>query len=101
MKWRSILVLAAVFLLVFGCTACQYSPQKDVVVSKNDGTFDANIAISSNEHHEPDSVMEFEYTDEFLSTDGDVEFQINIDTSIPNADMPIVEVSPHFVTGNK
>lgn len=98
MKWRSILALTAVFPLIFCCIACQYSPQKDVITSKNDGTFDANIAISSNERHEPDSVMEFEYTDEFLSTDGYVEFQINIDTSIPNTDMPIVEVSPHFVT---
>lgn len=98
MKWRSTLALTAVFPLVFCCIACQYSPQKDVITSKNDGTFNANIAISSNERHEPDSVMKFEYTDEFLSTDRYVEFQINIDTSIPNTDMPIVEVSPHFVT---
>ena len=101
MKWRNALVLPVVFSLAYCCTACQYSPQMDVITSKNDGTFDANSAISSNEHHEPDSVMQFDYADEFLSTDGSVEFQIDIDTSISNADMPIVEVSPHFVTGTE
>ncbi|MDO5401050.1 MAG: DUF6034 family protein [Eubacteriales bacterium] len=99
MKWRSVLFLTAVFSLALCCTACQYSPQKDVITSKNDGTFDANSAISSNEHHESDSVMQFDYSNEFLSTDGNVEFQVNIDTCISNADMPIAEVSPHFLTG--
>lgn len=98
MKWSSVLFLSAVFFVGCCCNACQYSPRTDVITSKNDGSFDVNSAITSNEHHEADSTLQFDYVDEFLSTDGNVEFRVNICTTISNADMPIVEVSPHYLS---
>lgn len=91
-------------VIIFAMTAlplcaCQASPEKSPVVSKNDGSFDANAAVSASESREPDATRPVSYSDTFTSTDGSVEFTLNIDTNITDAAMPVVEVAPHSLTG--
>lgn len=84
---------------MFALSACAANPARNPVISKNDGTFDANIAISDVEHHDKNATQAAKYTDIFFSTDGSVEFRFEIDKTVTAGDMPVVEVVPHFLTG--
>ena len=95
-KLRMLFLAACIFTILCGC---QFSPEERVVTSKNDGSFDANAAISASEHHDPKATQPIVYQDSFFSTDGTVEFRFNIDETVTDADMPIIKVTPHMLTG--
>ena len=97
-KKEKALFLLAVIFTTFLLNACQKNPDTAAVVSKNDGSFDANAAISASEHHDPDTTVPIAYTRDFTSTNGSVEFRIRLDEIVTGADMPIVEVQPHYIT---
>lgn len=77
------------------------SPQTASIISKNDGSFDAKVAVSAIDHNEPDATQTVLSTDTFLSTDGSVEFTVCLDNVVTAADMPILEVVPHFITSEE
>ena len=79
-------------------TGCQQNPDSAVVISKNDGRFDANAVISASESNEPDATQEVHNVDSFFSTDESVEFNIQIDNTLTKANMPVLEVVPHYIT---
>lgn len=85
----------AVMLLL---SACQKSPEKSVITSKNDGAFDTNAIVSAEETHAQDATQAVQHNDSFLSTDQSVEIAINLDAIVTGADMPVVEVEPHYLT---
>lgn len=96
-KVESILLMAA-FLIALLC-GCRASPEKESVTSKNDGSFDANSAISATEHHSIDATKNITYKDSFSSADGTVEFLFDFNETVTDADMPIVKVLPHMLKG--
>lgn len=65
---------------------------------QNDGQFNANAIISASESNEPDATQEVYKTDSFFSTDGSVEFNIQLDSLLTKANMPVLEVVPHYIT---
>ena len=79
-------------------TACATNPTQQVVTSKNDGSFDVNVVQSASEDKDPDAVQDIKYYDVFCSTDGTVEFQLRIDQQLSDCNMPVVEVTPHYLT---
>ena len=79
-------------------SACQNSPEKSAVISKNDGSFDANVVQTAEESRALDETKSISFSDTFLSTDGSVTFQIAIQNFVKNPSMPVVEVTPHFLT---
>ena len=99
------------FVLAF-LTACQKSPESGVVVSKNDGSFDVSVIESATEATKPtqndtaseEVVLETEpspsyyFEQDFSSSDGSVTFQMRLDVETRSSSMPVVEVSPHFLT---
>lgn len=99
------------FVLAF-LTACQKSPESGVVVSKNDGSFDVSVIQSATEATKPtqndtaseEVVLETEpspsyyFEQDFSSSDGSVTFQMRLDVETRSSSMPVVEVSPHFLT---
>lgn len=85
-------------LLTILLSACQASPEKEAVTSRNDGSFDTNVVQSAEESHTPDQTEALSVSDTFLSTDGSVTFQIAIQDFVKNPSMPVVEVTPHFLT---
>lgn len=91
----------AILILVCGLillSACQQSPEENVVISKNDGTFNANAAVSASETHALDATQTVEAVHSFTSSDGSVNFSIELHETLTDADMPVVEVSPHYLT---
>lgn len=109
-KWVSI----GSFILCFAIlAACAANPAQEVVISKNDCSFDIKVIQSATEsptQHDtqaetatdPSSeTLDYStilYEDTFSSTDGTVEFTIMIDEGIPNKAMPVIEVSPHYLS---
>ncbi|MCD7858685.1 MAG: DUF6034 family protein [Firmicutes bacterium] len=95
MKAKAVLCLFLTALL--GLSACQATPEK-VVVSKNNGEFEANVTVSAGGTHEPDAMQDIIYNETFSSTDGSVEFQFAIEETVTAANMPVLLVEPHFLT---
>ncbi len=103
----SIIALSVSFL-----SACAANPTQSVVTSKNDGSFDIGILQSAATSEniadaalvpETDAMEEtktslFQWQSQFSSTDGTVEFKMNINEEISKGAMPVVEVAPHFWT---
>ena len=75
--------------------ACQKSPDNAIIASKNDGAFDANMAMFDTEDHLPDATEALVHKETFFSTDKTVTFNLDIDTVMTDANMPIIEVIPH------
>lgn len=98
-KWASVVSLVLCLTIL---TACAANPEQAVVISKNDGSFDANVALSATkptEGQETPTGQRVQYTDSYTSTDGSVEFTWNIDTEVSNTPMPVAEVEPYYLTG--
>lgn len=95
-KLRILILEICIFTALSGC---QGSPEKGSVTSKNDGSFDANAAISASKHHDPGDTQPVVCHDSFLSTDRTVEFRFDFEEMVTDADMPIIKVTPHMLTG--
>lgn len=96
MKKRQALLYVSI--IAFLLSACQDSPKKSVVTSRNDGSFDTNVVQSAEESHAPDATESLTVFDTFVSTDGSVTFQVEVQNSINTPDMPVIEVVPHTLT---
>ena len=96
LEWLLLLEIMAVLLC-----GCQANPRQDVVVSKNDGIFEDRIHnVATNVDPEKYNHIEnVQYSEEFHSTDGSVNFFLHVDQLINQTVLPVVEVSPHFFTG--
>lgn len=94
--------LLVFLLLIFSClllSGCQKNPQDSVVISKNDGHFDTNAIISATTSNPPNATQEINQSKTFFSTDGTVEFKLDLSDTLTAANMPILEVVPHYLTG--
>lgn len=96
MKNRYFCVILVALCLLF--SGCQQAPSSNVVISKNDGAFDTNVVQSASENSNTEGTQNIEYSDVFFSTDGTVEFRMEIDDEIRNGGMPVVEVIPHYLS---
>ena len=111
---RQIIRVTVLFTAMLLLCGCQQSPDKGFVVSKNDGSFDISVVQSATRPQgfsEVDSntsftstseaipTKKYTYNENFSSTDGTVEFSIDLEMYISNEPMPVVEVVPHYLTG--
>lgn len=85
------------FIVFLSFTLCACQSQK--------GANKANVGIFDISRIEPAPLNESQQekhhviiSDSFNSTDGSVEFVLNISKDIPNANVPVVQVRPHFLT---
>lgn len=98
---KSFLVLIALMLSCLPLLGCQESPDNSIIISKNDGHFNADALISATESNEPNATQELNQSDSFFSTDTTVEFHINLSETLPAMDMPVLEIVPHYITGDE
>ena len=96
MKKRMCSILAAV-MCVSAMTGCAANPDRGAVTSKNDGVFEQNMTVAATAPLDE----QLQYTDTFTSTDGTVEYSINLQQQLTSDPLPIVEVVPHFFTGEE
>ena len=98
MHGKTAILFCTISAIMTLMSACQNSPEKDVIISKNDGSFDANAIVSAEETHAPDATQAIQHTEGFFSTDQSVEIIMDLDSTVTGADMPVVEVEPHYLT---
>lgn len=96
-QWVSIVSSIVCFTIL---TACASNPEQEVVISKNDGSLDANVVQSATQPADQVeiSTQNISFTDSFTSTDESVEFTFSINQTISNEAMPVVEVVSHYLT---
>lgn len=93
---RKVYILLATALICSLLCACQTSPPDPVINRKNDGSFYSKLDETQSD--EIDEQQGVQFFDEFNSTDGSIEFKINIDDSLYTSAMPVVEVTPHILS---
>lgn len=92
---KSLHIVGIVLISVL-LTACQSTPDRQSVVSKNDGAFDAALEMTRGADEALNGQMQL--TEDFTSTDGSVKFHMTIAESLSTEEMPVVEVVPHKIT---
>lgn len=95
---RKTYLLLCLLVFTLSLSACNPSPPKEVVTSRNDGSFDSKVIQPAEESHAPDATEALAFSDTFVSTDGSVTFQIEVRNTISTPNMPVVEVTPHTIT---
>lgn len=98
MNKKAIRLLCIATVAILTLSGCQENPEESVVISKNDGHFDANVVVSATESNAPDATQELKQSDFFSSTDDTVKFCIDLSDTVTAANMPVLEVVPHYIT---
>ncbi len=113
---------AATLFLTVVLSACAPNPTQEIVINKNDGSFDIGVlqtdpgkagdATNALDETAATDVTDttvpteaavykaIQHMEPFTSTDKSVEFAFNIDQSIIDQTYPVVEVCPHMFTGD-
>ena len=94
---RCLCGILALGLCVSAMTGCAANPDKGVVTSKNDGVFEQNMTVAATAPLD----AHIQHTETFTSTDGTAEYTIKLDQELTSDPLPIVEVVPHFFTGEE
>lgn len=98
MKQRHYCIVLTIFAVLLFFVGCQPAPKENVVISKNDGAFDVSAVQSETRTHGDGETFDISYSNVFYSTDGSVNYYIDIDQTQSSYDMPIVKVSPYYLT---
>lgn len=89
--------ILAVTMCISVMTGCAANPNQGSVISKNDGVFEQNMTTPATAPLDE----EVKYTDTFTSHDGTVEYTMDLQQKLTSDPLPIVEVVPHFFTGEE
>lgn len=89
--------IAALALCAATLTGCAANPGRGSVTGKNDGVFEQNMTVAATAPLD----AELRYTDTFSSHDGTVEYTFDLQQQLTSDPLPIVEVVPHFFTGEE
>lgn len=89
-------MLAAV-MWVSALTGCAASPDKAALTSKNDGVFQQNMTAAATAPLDEKILC----TDTFTSHDGTTEYTFCLDQELISDPLPVVEVVPHFFSGEE
>lgn len=89
--------ILALILCISAMTGCAGNPDRGSVTSKNDGVFEQNMTVTATAPLDE----QLHYTDTFTSHDGTVEYIIDLEQELTSDPLPIVEVVPHFFTGEE
>lgn len=97
MKNCKILCCGLTLSLLLTLSGCQGAPDSSVV-SKNDGSFDTTVVQSATKPSSEETDQKVSWHEQFSSTDGSVNFMLNVEAVVPSSGMPVVEVEPHYLT---
>ena len=88
-------------IMLFSFTACQPTPDKEIVISKNDGQLEEIIADTTREEDEVESEVKGEekWEDAFSTKDGEVDFIIDAVIFVPDSNkLPVAYISPKNIS---
>lgn len=85
------------FMAVLFLCGCQQAPEKEAVTSKNNGVFQERVD-QTQPFGEAHSSLQMHWVEEFSSTDGSVNFSVNVDQELSEDVTQVIEVKPHRLT---
>lgn len=97
-KQKLLIVLVILLTILLTFNGCQESPAEDVIISKNDSSFESKVIPFSEDTFPTAEDCHVSYFKTFDSTDESVNFSIEVDQIFPTVDMPVTQVSSHFLT---
>ena len=97
MKQQQYCTVLLIFAILLFLTGCRSAPSETVVVSKNDGAFDVSAVQSETRNHDGET-FDVSYSNTFFSTDESVTYHMEINQTLESNNMPIVKVSPYYLT---
>lgn len=94
------IIIIAIAVAVSTFSGCQKNPSMNIVVNKNDGSFEEKILQTFPTLADKQEVQEnmLQCEDTFVSTDGSVSFTIDISKEVINNTKKVIEVTPHALT---
>lgn len=95
---RVFLSLIITLTIVSFCTGCGDSPKGSEPIATSGQAVEAEVTASAGETQSPPDEP-VPYKSAFTSTDGSVNFVMDIDRTVGASDMPAVQVRPRFLTG--
>lgn len=103
---KKIFLFIVTIIISIQLCACQSNPKSNQIISKNDKIYDIRVSQTSpapnadlsSKLGQVSETSAVSYVDSFLSTDKSVNFSFNIQERIHTDNIPIVEVSPHYLT---
>ena len=92
--------LCALFILgiLLVCTGCKKAPEVTAVIAKDDSLCDTSAFVSKIETCPMNDSTDISFNSTFTSTDGSVDFTMNINNKVNNFELPIAQVQPHVLT---
>ena len=86
-------------LVAMMCTfcGCQPAPEKESVISK-ENQFEDKLSETSPDVQINNELTEITFSDHFSSTDGSVNYDMDIKAELPSGDASVVDVMPHYLT---
>ena len=88
----------ALALTVFTLCGCQKTPDQEYVSSKNNGVLEDKINQTGPSGAKHTGQTEVKNSEQFTSTDGSVQFTLNVDSELQLNVQQVVEVKPHPLT---
>lgn len=85
-------------ILALSSCACQKAPSEKTVSSKSSGTTNYTSSATVSGTGDIGEAVRVKNEEQFFSTDDSVEFTFNIDKTVPVCAMPVVRVSPDFLS---
>ena len=85
-------------ILALSSCACQKAPSEKTVSSKSSGTTNYTSSATASGTGDIGEAVRVKNEEQFFSTDDSVEFTFNIDKAVPVSAMPVVRVSPDFLS---
>ena len=102
MRIKIALSALAALLLILLC-GCQPTPESAIVVSKNDGALEAALEVTAQTPAQAPAEVtaaprEAEiYTESFTNTDGNITFDVELETPVAEAKLPVLRVTPKAI----
>ena len=93
---KHIFQVMALFTLLSVFCGCQKAPSKEIETSKNDSSFQEKVSQTS--PITDTNPISISFDEQFLSTDGSVEFAIDINEEISSVARQVIEVAPHHLS---
>lgn len=100
-KKRLVCIMLIIATISALCTGCQTSPGEESVINKNPHS---ELVSSQTDPHEfnldalPNPTQLVDYNNSFVSTDGSVNFTLDIHNAVPSASPVVFQVEPRFLT---
>lgn len=90
-------VISIIFIIALTMAACQPTPEKPVVVNKNDGKLEEIIAKSPEPSSVPYEAPEA-WNTEFEVFGGKMKVYVDAPVETPGVNAPVAKISPHYFT---